>query len=340
MSDPRHVFVIAEAGVNHNGSLQRALEMVDAAVAAGADAVKFQTFTADALVTRDAPKAGYQAIATGEAESQYEMLKRLELSEADHVALMERCREKDIVFMSAAFDPASLELLARLGIDRVKIPSGEMTNVPLLRRIARLGLPVLLSTGMAILDEVRASLEILEDAGCSRDRVTVLQCTTEYPTPLEDVNLLAMVRMGEALRVRVGYSDHTNGITVPIAAAALGATVIEKHFTLDRSLPGPDHLASSEPDELRSMVVAIRDVEIALGDGIKRPGATERQNALVARKSVVAARSILRGERLTEDALTLKRPGDGMSPLVWDLLLGRTATRNYDPDEQIDEVLG
>lgn len=333
------VFVIAEAGVNHNGSLQRALEMVDAAAAAGANAVKFQTFTADALVTKDAPKASYQQEHTEASESQYDMLKKLELDEPAHRALMSRCEERGIEFMSAAFDEASMKLLADLGIHRIKVASGEMPNVPLLRQVAKLNLPVLLSTGMAVLDEVRASLEVLEDAGCPRDRVTVLHCTTQYPTPLEEVNLLAMVRMREALRVRVGYSDHTDGITVPIAAAALGATVVEKHFTLDKTLPGPDHQASLEPNELGQMVSAIRDIEIALGDGVKRPGDTERANAAVARKSIVAARTIHRGERFSADALTVKRPGTGMSPLVWDVLLERTATRDYLPDEQIDEVL-
>ncbi len=330
------VFVIAEAGVNHNGSLERALAMVDAAAEAGADAVKFQTFSADALVTRDAPKAGYQVETTGAGESQYDMLKRLELSESDHDALVARCRERAIVFMSAAFDPASLSLLARLGIDRVKVPSGEMTNVPYLRRVAALGLPVLLSTGMATLDEVRAALEVLERAGCPRERVTVLHCTTEYPTPPEDVNLRAMLTMRDELGVRVGYSDHTEGIAVPVAAVALGAEVIEKHFTLDRGLPGPDHRASLEPAELAEMVSAIRVVERSLGDGVKRPSETETANAAVARKSIVAARAIRAGETLDADALAVKRPGTGVSPLRWDEVVGTVATRDYAPDEPVD----
>lgn len=333
------VFVIAEAGVNHNGSVSRALEMVDAAALAGADAVKFQTFRADLLTTRDAVKAEYQAAATGGDETQYAMLKRLELSEADHRSIAARCMERDIEFMSAAFDGASLSMLVDLGIRRVKVPSGELVDTPLLRRIAGLGLPVLLSTGMADLGEVEVALTILERAGCPRDAVTVLHCTTEYPTPSEDVNLMAMVTMRQALGVKVGYSDHTLGFAAPIAAVALGAEVIEKHMTLDRSLPGPDHAASLEPAQFAQMVESIRSVEVALGDGVKAPRDDERANANAARKSIVAARFIRQGELITEDALTAKRPGTGMSPLLWDAVVGRRASRSYEVDEQIAEVI-
>lgn len=337
VSEVPRVFVIAEAGVNHNGSLARALEMVDAAADAGADAVKFQTFRAERLVTRDAPKAAYQAEADASGDTQYEMLARLELSAADHDALLARCRERGIEFMSAAFDIESLRFLAALGIQRVKVPSGELTNVPYLRAIAQLGLPVLLSTGMATLDEVGAALATLEKAGLGRARVTVLQCTTEYPTPPADVNLRAMLTMRDELGVRVGYSDHTRGIEIPVAATALGAEVIEKHFTLDRTLPGPDHQASLEPGELAAMVSAVRAVEEALGDGVKRPSLTERENAAVARKSLVAATDIEAGEVLTPENLAVKRPGTGISPLRWDEIVGLRATRAYRRDDLIEE---
>jgi N,N'-diacetyllegionaminate synthase len=330
------VFVIAEAGVNHNGSLERALAMVDAATEAGADAVKFQTFSAARLATRAAPKAPYQGERTDEAESQYDMLARLELTADDHRALIARARDRGIVFMSAAFDPESLALLAGLGIDRVKVPSGELTNVPYLRDVAWLGLPVLLSTGMGTLDEVRAALGTLEAAGLSRSRVTVLQCTTEYPTPPDEVNLRAMATMRGELGVAVGYSDHTEGICIAAAAVALGAAVIEKHFTLDRSLPGPDHRASLEPAEFAEMVRGIRDVERSLGDGVKRASPGELLNVVAARKSIVAARDIAAGETLTEENLAAKRPGDGVSAARWDDVVGRRARRDFRRDEKIE----
>ena len=336
MSAMSRVFVIAEAGVNHNGDLVRALAMVDAAAEAGADAVKFQTFSAARLVTRDAAKAPYQGETTGKAESQHDMLARLELSVDDHHSLLARSRERGIVFMSAAFDPESLTFLAGLGIDRVKVPSGELTDVPYLRAVARVGLPVLLSTGMATLDEVRSALATLDVAGLDRSMVTVLQCTTEYPTPPDEVNLRAMVTMRDELGVRVGFSDHTRGIHIPAAAVALGAEVIEKHFTLDRSLPGPDHRASLEPEEFAEMVRVIRDVELALGDGVKRPSRGEIDNAVAARKSIVAAREIAAGERFTAENLTVKRPGSGISPERWDEIVGRPATRGYHPDDPIE----
>jgi N,N'-diacetyllegionaminate synthase len=332
------VFVIAEAGVNHNGSLERALELVDADAAAGADAVKFQTFRADALAAGYAVKAAYQAAATG-AGGQLEMLRALELSAADHRALQTRCEQRGVEFLSAPFDLESVALLGALGLRRLKIPSGELTNVPYLRRVAALGLPLILSTGMATLDEVRAALAVLAAAGCGRERVTVLHCSTEYPTPPNEVNLLAMVTLRDELGVAVGYSDHTEGIAVPIAAVALGATVIEKHLTLSRDLPGPDHKASLEPLEFAAMLRALREVEQALGDGVKRPAPGERENVAVARKSIVAARTIAAGRRFDEDDLTVKRPGTGISPLRWDDVVGLVATRDYAPDEQIDEVL-
>jgi len=331
------VFIIAEAGVNHDGSLDRALDMIDAAADAGADAVKFQTFSAARLATREAPKAAYQDAGTPSGESQYDMLARLELSMDDHAALADRCAQRCVVFMSAAFDIESLRNLAALGIDRVKVPSGELTNVPYLREVAALGLPVLLSTGMATLDEVRTALDVLEAAGMPRARVTVLQCTTDYPADPAEANLRAMLTMRDELGVRVGYSDHTPGITVPVAAVALGAEVIEKHFTLDRTLPGPDHQASLEPGELAEMVVAIRTVGLALGDGVKRPSAAETASAAVARKSIVAARDIAAGEAFDTANLAVKRPGTGISPLRWDEMLGRRASRDYRRDELIEE---
>lgn len=331
------VFVIAEAGVNHDGSLECAVRMVEAAAAAGADAVKFQTFSAARLATTSAPKAAYQTAATSAAESQRDMLARLELSIDDHAVLARRCAELGIVFMSAAFDVESLRALAALGIDRVKVPSGELTNVPYLREVAGLGLPVLLSTGMATMDEVRSALGVLEDAGLPRERVTVLQCTTEYPADPANVDLLAMVAMRDELGVRVGYSDHTRGTAVAIAAAALGAEVLEKHFTLDRSLPGPDHAASLEPDELERLVRAMREVEAALGDGVKRPSAIEIENAKAARKSIVAGRDIAAGEVLAPENLAVKRPGTGISPLRWDAIIGTRASRDYRPDDLIEE---
>ncbi|MDO8963197.1 MAG: N-acetylneuraminate synthase [Coriobacteriia bacterium] len=333
------VFIIAEAGVNHEGSLDRALRMVDAAAAAGADAVKFQTFSASRLATRGAPKADYQTAGTPASESQYEMLSRLELDMDAHAALMKRCAERGIIFMSAAFDIESLNALTAMGIDRVKVPSGEVTNTPYLRAVARTGLPVLLSTGMATLDEVSASLAILEEAGLARDRVTVLHCTTEYPADPASVNLRAMVTMRNGLGVRVGYSDHTEGIDISLAAVALGAEVLEKHFTLDRTLPGPDHRASLEPSELTAMVAAVRRIELALGDGIKNPSALELENAAVARKSLVAERDIAEGEPFTAMNIAVKRPGSGMSPLLWDHVIGRTASRDYGRDDLIEEDL-
>lgn len=332
------VLIIAEAGVNHNGDLDRARALVHAAAAAGADIVKFQTFSATRLAATHAPKAAYQHAATGQEESQLDMIARLELSPSDHHALVATCAEAGIRFFSTAFDEQSLDFLVDvIGIERIKVPSGEITNLPLLRHVARKRLPVILSTGMATLGEIEAAIEALEAEGAARTDMTVLHCNTEYPTPPGDVNLRAMNAIGTALGVTVGYSDHTLGIEVSVAATALGATVIEKHFTLDRTLPGPDHAASLEPDELASMVQAIRNVEAAIaGDGIKRPSASEIGNRPIARKSIVAARDIAPGERFSAENLAVKRPGTGMSPMQWDYVIDRVATRAFAADELID----
>ncbi|OQX05337.1 MAG: N-acetylneuraminate synthase [Desulfobulbaceae bacterium A2] len=338
MTTPRdHILIIAEAGVNHNGSTELALQLVDAAAACGADAVKFQTFRADSLVARNAPKARYQQETTGTAEGQFAMLRRLELDMAAHRLLSDRCLLHGLVFLSSPFDVESAQALYELGMRRYKIPSGEITNLLLLECIGRLAEEVLLSTGMAELEEVGAALAVLDEAGLDRSRVTVLHCTTEYPAPYAEVNLRSMAAMGKKFGVRTGYSDHTPGIEIPVAAAALGARVLEKHFTLDKTLPGPDHRASLDPTEFAAMVRAVRNVELALGDGNKRPTASELPNRLVARKSIVAARAIRRGELFTVDNLTTKRPGSGISPMRWYELLGRSARRDYRADEMIEQ---
>lgn len=340
MTDPERVtkpvLIIAEAGVNHNGDLDLAKGLIDAAAQAGADLVKFQTFSADRLATAGAAKADYQTQTTGSAESQHAMLRRLELTRDMHLALIDHCRQRAIGFLSTAFDTQGLDLLAELGLDRFKIPSGEITNLPYLRHVGAFGKPLILSTGMATLGEIEAALDILETAGTPRRRITVLHCNTEYPTPMVDVNLRAMLTIREAFQVAVGCSDHTPGIEVPIAAVALGATVIEKHLTLDRTLPGPDHQASLEPDEFAAMVRAIRNIEQALGDGIKRPSPSEAKNKPIARKSLVAAVPIRAGEPFTPANLTAKRPGTGLSPMRWDEILGRRAARDYHAEELIE----
>jgi N,N'-diacetyllegionaminate synthase len=328
--------IIAEAGVNHNGELELALRLVDAAADAGADIVKFQTFTADRLVTTEARQADYQVADNGSAESQHAMLRRLELSPAMHVRLLTHCGARRIGFLSSAFDPASISLLAELGLDRFKIPSGEITNLPYLRHVGRLRRPLILSTGMATLQEIEAALAVLEAAGTSRERITVLHCNTEYPTPPEDVNLRAMLTIRDAFGVQIGYSDHTQGIEVAIAAVALGATVIEKHLTLDRRMQGPDHKASLEPAEFTAMVAAIRNIERALGDGVKRPSASEAKNIPIARKSLVASQAIIKGELFTEANVGVKRPGNGLSPMRLDEVLGHAAPRNFATDELIE----
>jgi N,N'-diacetyllegionaminate synthase len=328
--------IIAEAGVNHNGNLELAKKMVASAAAAGADLVKFQSFITGKSISIAAPKAAYQKQSTDVSESQYEMVRKLELSRRDHEVLIEECRRHGIAFFSTAFDIESFDMLVEMGLDQIKIPSGELTNLPMLRYMTRLGLPVILSTGMATLGEIEAALDAIEQAGTPRHLVTVLHCTTEYPAPMEDVNLSAMVTMKSALGVEVGYSDHTPGIEIPIAAVALGARVIEKHFTLDRTLPGPDHQASLEPHELKAMVDAIRNVEVALGDGIKRPSPSELKNKPIARKSLVAIKTIQAGEAFSAENIGTKRPGNGISPMRWDEVIGRPAPRNFAIDELIE----
>ncbi|MBZ0220860.1 MAG: N-acetylneuraminate synthase [Candidatus Methylomirabilis sp.] len=329
------IFIIGEAGVNHNGSLETALEMVDAAFEAGADAVKFQTFCAERVVTRRAEKADYQVKTTDEGP-QLDMLRRYELDKKMHIRLIERCRERGIRFLSTPFDLESIDLLSGLGLDILKVPSGEITNLPYLKKVGGLGKEVLVSTGMSEMDEVREAIEALADAGTPRERITALHCNSEYPTPMEDANLRAMAALREALKIKVGYSDHTPGIEAALAAAALGAEVIEKHFTLDKGMEGPDHNASLEPGELKAMVSGIRKIEEALGDGIKRPSRSEAANRAFLRKSIVAARAIRKGEMLSKDNLTVKRPGSGISPMLWDRVVGAAAVRDFAPDELIE----
>lgn len=329
--------IIAEAGVNHNGDIDLAKKLIVEAAAAGADLVKFQTFLAKNIVSTTAPKAEYQKLTTDSGESQWEMIQRLELSRESHEVLIAECRRQGIGFFSTAFDIESFDMLLDLGcVDLIKIPSGEITNLPLLRHMTRLGKPVLLSTGMASLGEVEAAIQVIEAAGTLRHFITLLHCTTEYPTPMEDVNLRAMIAMKQTFGVEVGYSDHTPGIEVAIAAAAMGAAVIEKHFTLDKNLPGPDHKASLEPHELKAMVQAIRNIEFALGDGTKRPSPSELKNRPIARKSIVASRNIKAGELFSEDNLAAKRPGTGISPMCWDQIIGKIARRNFAVDDLIE----
>ena len=332
----RHTLIIAEAGVNHNGDLDLAKRLVDVAAKAGADLVKFQTFSAERLVTQSAPKAHYQTVITDQAQSQFAMLRQLELTADMHQSLIAHCQTRGIGFFSTGFDIESLDYLASLGAERFKIPSGEITNLPYLRHIGAFAKPVILSTGMASLDEIESAIDALEAAGTARERITILHCNTEYPTPIADVNLRAMQSICDAFGVAVGYSDHTPGIEVPIAAVALGATVIEKHLTLERNLPGPDHKASLEPGEFAAMVRAIRNIELALGDCIKRPSPSEIKNKPIARKSLVAARAIRAGEPFTQENVTAKRPGTGISPMRWDDVIGKAARRNFAVDELLD----
>jgi len=330
-----HTLIIAEAGVNHNGSLETAKKLIDVACDAGADFVKFQTFKAETLVTPTAKKASYQENLTSAHESQFDMIRKLELDRSAHEELIRYCRSKGILFLSTAFDHDSIDLLYELDILLYKIPSGEITNLPYLRHVGRMGKPIIMSTGMATLAEVSDALNILINAGTNKEEITVLHCNTEYPTPFEDVNLNAMLTMRNELEVKVGYSDHTLGIEMPIAAVALGASIVEKHFTLDRSLPGPDHRASLEPEELKAMVSAIRNIEKAMGDGNKQPSSSELKNIPIARKSIVASETIKAGERFTEENLTAKRPGTGISPMEWDNLLGKTAPHDFNKDDLI-----
>lgn len=339
-----HTLIIAEAGVNHNGSLDLARRLIDAAAAAGADYVKFQTFKADRLVTRTARQAAYQSRNLGsenQDRSQYEMLKALELSVEDHEVLLSYCEDRGVRFLSTAFDLESIDFLNTLGADHSglplwKVPSGEITNWPYLRAIGRTGKPVILSTGMATLDDIRQAIDVLTRFGTPREQITLLHCTTEYPAPKNEVNLRAMDTMRNCFGLPVGYSDHTEGIEIPVAAVAMGATVIEKHFTLDRTLPGPDHRASLEPTELKAMICQIRNVESALGDGIKEPALSERANIPVARKSIVAAVDIRRGDLFTEENLTAKRPGTGLSPMLWESVVGTRAVHDFEANEAIE----
>jgi N,N'-diacetyllegionaminate synthase len=332
------VVIIAEAGVNHNGSMELAKKLVDAAADAQVDFVKFQTFKTEHLVSKSAKKADYQSKNIGDDDdSQFNMLKKLELSDAMHHELIDYCKQKNVAFLSTAFDPDSVDYLGDIGMPFFKVPSGEITNLPYLRQIASKGKPVILSTGMANISEVEAAVKVLIDSGIPKCEITVLHCNTEYPTPMQDVNLLAMLHIQQELGVKVGYSDHTLGIEVPIAAVALGAVVIEKHFTLDRNLPGPDHAASLEPNELKAMVSAIRNIELAIsGSGKKEPSASELKNKSIARKSIVAATDIEKGNHFSELNLAVKRPGNGISPMEWDKVMGSIAKRDFKEDELIE----
>ena len=330
------VFIIAEAGVNHNGSLDIAYKLIDEAKNAGADAVKFQIFKAEDLTTKDNKMAEYQITNTSKLETQLEMLKRLELSFDDFLKLKRYCDKINIEFLSSPFDIESARFLYKIGLKKFKIASGEITNIILLREIGSYKKDVIMSTGMCFIADVENALNILIENGTEKQNICILHCNTEYPTRFEDVNLLAMTTLEDAFKVDVGYSDHTEGMEVSIAAVALGAKVIEKHFTLDRSLKGPDHMASMEPEEFKKMVNSIRNIEKSLGDGIKRPGENERKNIDLVRKSIVASREIKKGEIFSESNLTVKRPGDGLSPLLWDKIIGKIAQKNYCMDEKID----
>lgn len=333
-----HTLIIAEAGVNHNGDVELAKKLIEVAALAGADYVKFQTFNAHSLVSRNAKLADYQQENIQDKSlSQYEMLKQLELRKSDYPVLIEHCKRNSINFLSTAFDLESIDFLNSLEIPFFKIPSGEITNKPYLKKIGEKGKPVILSTGMSTIKEIREAFDVLVDSGVCKELITVLHCNTEYPTSMEDVNLLAMHHIQKELGVNVGYSDHTNGIEVPIASVALGATVIEKHFTLDRNLPGPDHKASLEPHELKAMVKAIRNIEKAVsGTGIKEPSIIEMNNRVVARKSIVAKFDINKGDALSEVNLTVKRPGSGISPMLWEKVIGTYAKQDFKQDDLIE----
>lgn len=329
------VFIIAEAGDNHNGNYDFALQLVDKAVEAGADCVKFQTFITEKVISKNAEKAEYQKNNTGTSESQFEMVKKLELSFEQFRMIKKYCESKGIMFWSTPFDLDSVDFLQELDIPFWKIPSGEITNLPYLIKIAKTGKDIILSTGMCTLEEIRETIQILQDNGAGE--ITVLHCNTEYPTPFEDVNLNAMNTIAKEFNVTVGYSDHTSGIEVPIAAVAMGAKVIEKHFTLDKNMEGPDHKASLDPQELKDMVRSIRNIELALGDGIKQPSNSERKNIDIARKSIVASKDIKKGEVFSEENIYTKRPGNGISPMRWYDIIGIVATKDYKEDELIEE---
>lgn len=328
------VFIIAEAGVNHNGSLDLAKKLIDEAKKAGANAVKFQTFKAKNLASKEAKQAEYQKKNIGKEESQLEMIKKLELSYDEFEILSKYCKQKGIKFLSTAFDFESIDFLNNLGMDYFKIPSGEITNYPYLVKIAKLNKAIIMSTGMCTMEEIKEAYKLLKDNGAKN--ITVLHCTTQYPTPFEDVNLNAMLSIEKELNVEIGYSDHTLGIEVPICAVGLGAKIIEKHFTLDKNMQGPDHKASLEPDELKQMVDSIRNIEKALGDGVKKPSTCEIENIDIARKSIVAIKDIKKGELFSEKNLTTKRPGNGINPMRWNEVIGKKAKRDFKEDELIE----
>jgi len=334
----KRVIIIAEAGVNHNGDINKAKQLIDKAVEASVDYIKFQTFKTELCISKNAVKADYQIENTqNSSESQLEMVKKLELSFDQFIELEKYCEQKNIKFLSTGFDSESLIFLAQLGVTIAKIPSGEITNLPYLRQVASLFPEVILSTGMATIDEIKDAVKVLTDNGVSKDKITILHCNTEYPTPMEDVNLKAMLHIQRELGLPIGYSDHTLGIEVPIAAVALGATVIEKHFTLDKTLPGPDHKASLEPNELKAMISAIRNIEKAIGgSGLKEVSKSEEKNKPIARKSIVAATNIKKGDIFTPENLTVKRPGTGISPMQWDEVIGKEAKRDFQEDDLIE----
>ena len=330
------VFIIAEAGVNHNGSIDLAKKLIDVACEAGADAVKFQTFNAKNLVTKNLEKANYQKKLGKKSETQFNMLKKLELNQEIHIELINYCKLKKIIFLSSPFDLDSINLLNDLNLEIFKIPSGEITNLPYLRHIGKLNKKIILSTGMSNMNEVKNALDILIYSGTQKKNITVLHANTEYPTPIEDVNLNSMVSIGTELDINFGYSDHTQGIEVDIAAVAMGAKCIEKHFTLNSKMKGPDHKASVEPEELKSLVDAVRNINMALGDGRKRVTASELENIKVARKSLVAATSIEKGDRFSKENITVKRPGVGISPMRYDEIIGKLASRDFCKDDLIE----
>ncbi len=329
------VFIIAEAGINHNGSIVLAKKLIDVASEADADAVKFQTFKAKDLTTKNSEKANYQKKTTEQSDSQFNMLKKLELSKEMHIELINYCKNKKIKFLSSPFDHDSINLLNELGLEIFKIPSGEITNLPYLRKIGKLDKKIFLSTGMSNMDEIKNASDILINSGTQKNNITILHANTEYPTPMKDVNLKAMVTIGNNLDLKFGYSDHTLGIEVDIAAVAMGASCIEKHFTLDCNMEGPDHKASLEPDQLKKMVKSIRNIELAMGNGVKKPSESEKQNIKVVRKSIVAKTIIKKGEIFNENNIAVKRPGNGISPMKWDDVLGTKATKDYNEDELI-----
>jgi N,N'-diacetyllegionaminate synthase len=330
----KKVFIIAEAGVNHNGDIKNAFKLIDRAKEAEADAIKFQTFKAEKVMSKFAQKAEYQKNNTGSDETQLEMVKKLELTNKEFVMIKNYCQKVGILFLSTPFDLDSIDFLDSISMKQWKIPSGEITNLPFLIKIAKLKKPVILSTGMSNLIEIEKAVDILKINGCKH--LTILHCTTEYPAPFEEINLKAMLTIKNKFDVDVGYSDHTTGIEVPIAAVAMGATIIEKHFTLDKSMDGPDHKASLEPKELKLMVKSIRNIEVALGDGIKKISNSEKKNLIIARKSIIAKKKIKKGEILTTNNLTIKRPGNGINPMKWFEVLGTYASRNFEEDEIIE----